>query len=75
MQDWTKRLAFAALLGFVTFFFALPVSCCGLVLYNEHLHGDVQAGGPGAILKAMSVSAALACIVMVLVWRRSGRRR
>lgn len=74
MNDWTKRLAMAALFGFVTFFFALPVSCCGFVLYNEHLYGDVQAGGPAAIVKAMSVSAALAGVVMVVAWRKSRPR-
>ncbi len=74
MDDWTKRLAMAALLGFVTFFVAMPVSCCGFVLYNEHLYGDVQRGGPAAILQAMSLSAALAGVVMILVWRKSRRR-
>ncbi len=71
MNDWTKRLALAVLLGFLTFFFALPVSCCGFVLYNEHLYGDVQSGGPQAILSAMGLSALLAFIVAAVVWRRS----
>lgn len=74
MEDWTKRLAMAALLGFVTFFFALPVSCCGFVLHNQHLYGDVEHGGPAAILKAMAVSALIAVGVGVLVWRRSRPR-
>ncbi len=73
MNDWTKRFALAALLSFFVFVFALPVSCCGFVLYNEHLYGDVQSGGPAAILKAMGLSAVLALAIGVLVWRRLGR--
>ena len=73
MRDWTKRFALAALLGFATFFFALPVSCCGFVLYNEHLYGDVQSGGPEAILKALGLAAVLSALVGVVVWRRLGR--
>ena len=75
MEDWTKRFALAALLGFLAFVFALPVSCCGFVIYNEHLYGDVQSGGPEAILKAFGVSAAMALLVASLVWRRSRPRR
>ncbi len=71
MTIWTKRFSLAALIGFIVFVFALPVSCCGFVLYNEHLYGDVQSGGPEAVLKAMGLSAVLACAVGWLVWRRS----
>ena len=74
MEDWTKRMPLAALLGFGVFVFALPVSCCGYVIYNEHLYGDVQSGGPEAILKAMGTAAILATIVAMVVWRRTGRR-
>ncbi len=74
MNDWTKRFALAALAGFFAFLFALPVSCCGFVLYNEHLYGDVQSGGPEAILKAMGVSALLALLLAGLVWWRSRPR-
>ncbi len=74
MNDWTKRFALAALLGFVVFVFALPVSCCGFVIYNEHLYGDVQSGGPAAILKAMGLSTVLALLVGALVWRKSRPR-
>lgn len=73
MRDGTKRFALAALVGFAAFFFALPVSCCGFVLYNEHLFGDVQSGGPEAILKALGTAAVLAVLAGVLVWRRTGR--
>lgn len=74
MRDWTKRFALAGLLGFLVFVFALPVSCCGFVIYNEHLYGDVQSDGPAAILKAMVLSAVLALLVGVLVWRKSRPR-
>ena len=74
MDEWTKRFAIAGLLGFFVFVFALPVSCCGFVIYNEHLYGDVQSGGPAAILKAMVLSAILALAVGVLVWRKSRPR-
>ena len=74
MNDWTKRLALAGLVGFLVFFFALPVSCSGFMLYNEHLYGDVQSGGPDAILKAMGLAAVLSFVVSLLVWRRSRPR-
>ncbi len=71
MKDWTTRFALAALLGFFTFFFALPVSCCGFMLYSEHLNGDAQSGGPQAVSGAMGLSAVLAVLVGVAVWRRT----
>ena len=74
MEDWTKRFAVSALMGFVTFVFALPVSCCGFVMYNEHLYGDVQSGGPVAILRAMGTALVLALIVASWMWRRSAPR-
>ncbi len=74
MNDWTKRFALAGLLGFFVFVFALPVSCCGFVIYNEHLYGDVQSGGPAAVLKAMALSAVLALLVGAMVWRKSRPR-
>jgi hypothetical protein len=61
-------------LGFVVFVFALPVSCCGFVLYNEHLNGDAQSGGPAAILAGMGVSAVVALAVMAVVWRKTRPR-
>ena len=69
-DDWTKRFAIAALVGFFVFVFALPVSCCGFVLYNEHLYGDVESGGPQAILSAMALSAVLALLVGFVIMRR-----
>ena len=58
-------------MGFFVFVFALPVSCCGFVLYNEHLYGDVESGGPQAILTAIAVSAVLALLVGLILMRRS----
>jgi len=75
LGDWTKRLALAGLLGFVVFFFALPISCGGFVLLNEHRYGDVESGGPAAILSAMGLSAGLALVVAGVVWWRSRPRR
>ena len=74
MKDWTKRFALAALIGFAVFFFALPVSCCGFVLYNEHLYGDVGSAGPEAILRAMGLAGVLALMAAALVWRRARPR-
>lgn len=71
MQDWTKRFALAALVAFFAGLFALPVSCGGFVLYNEHLYGDVQSGGPEAILKAFGVSFLVAAGAFWLVWRKT----
>ena len=71
MEDWTKRFALAALLSFVAFFFALPVSCAGFLVYNEHLRGDVQSAGPEAILKAFGAASVVTLLVFVTVWRRT----
>ena len=73
MQDWTKRLAMSALFAFWAFVFALPVSCGALVLYSEHLYGDVERGGVMAVLGGMGFSAAVALGVFAWVWWRSGR--
>ena len=70
-DDWSKRFAIAALLGFFVFVLALPVSCCGFVLYNEHLYGDVESGGPQALLSAMGLSAILAVLVGYVIMRKS----
>ena len=74
MNDWTKRLALAGLVGFFVFLLALPISCCGFVLLNEHRYGDVESGGPVAILGAMGISAVLALLVAGVIWRRSKPR-
>ena len=75
MADWTKRFALAALLGFFSFFFALTVSCCGFMLYSEHLNGDAQRGGPPAGRGAMGLSAVLALLVSAAVWRKTREPR
>ncbi len=74
MEDWTKRFALAALVGFFAGLFALPVSCGGFVFYNEHLYGDVQSGGPEAVLQAMGVAAAVGLGVAWLVWWKTRPR-
>ncbi len=74
LKDWTQRFALAALLGFFVFVFALPVSCCGFVIGNEHAYAGVGSGGPDAILKAMALSAVLASLTGVLVWRKTRPR-
>lgn len=74
MEDWTKRFAVSALVGFFAFVFAVPVSCCGFVLYNQHLYGDAESAGPAAILQALGVSAAVGLLLGYILWRRSGPR-
>lgn len=70
-ENWTKRFAVSALVGFLVFVLALPISCCGFVIYNEHLYGDVESGGPQAILSAMALSAVLAILVGFVLMRKS----
>ena len=74
MEDWTNRFALAALVGFFAGLFALPVACGGFVLVNEHRYGDVQSGGPGAMLGGMAMSAVVAIGVMLLVLRKTRPR-
>ena len=74
MEDWTKRFALASLVAFLAGLVAVPVSCGGFVLYNEHLYGDVQSGGPEAVLKAFGVAAMVAGGAFWLVWRNSRPR-
>jgi hypothetical protein len=55
-----RRLSLALLCGFVSFLLTWPVACGGLLLYSEHLNGDVQSGGPESIIleNALEVCAA-----------------
>ena len=71
MEDWTKRFALAALVGFFAGLFALPVACGGFVLVNEHRYGDVQSGGPEAVLSGMGVAFVIGLAVFWLMWRKT----
>ncbi len=74
MEGWANRFALAALVGFFAGLFALPVACGGFVLVNEHRFGDVQSGGPGAVLGGMGVGLLVGICVMVLVLRKTRPR-
>jgi hypothetical protein len=71
MNLWT-RLAAALLSGFVSFVLALPVACGGLMLYSEHLNGDVQGAGPQAMLGGLAFAVVLGALVAVFVFRKTG---
>lgn len=74
MENLLKRLAFALLTGFVTFVVALPLGCGALLLYSEHLNGDVQSGGPSELLGGMALAGVLAALVVVFVMVKTRRR-
>jgi hypothetical protein len=74
MEGLIRRLAIALLCGFGTFFFTLPVACGGLMLYSEHLNGDVESAGPQAILGGMALGAGLGAMVVLAVWVKSAPR-
>ena len=74
METLLKRLAFALLSGFATFFVALPAGCAGLLLYGEHVHGDVESGGPAALLGGMAMAGILAVMVVVFVMVKTRER-
>jgi hypothetical protein len=74
MLDWTKRLSLAALAAFFTGLFAWPVACGSILLINQHRFGDVDRGGPAAVLGGMAASAIVGCAVALLVWRKTRPR-
>jgi hypothetical protein len=74
MNSWLNRMAGALLAGFGTFLVVLPVACSGLVIANEHVSGDVEANGPGAILGAMGIAGIAAALMVLFVMVKSRRR-
>jgi hypothetical protein len=74
MEDWTKRFALAALIGFFSALLAVPVACGGLLLVNQHRFGDVQAGGPAAVLGGMGCGVVVGIAVALVVWLKSRPR-
>jgi len=71
MEAHLRRLAGALLCGFGTFFVTLPVACGALMLYGEHLNGDVEKGGPQALLGGIALGGVVAALVAGLVWWKS----
>ncbi len=74
MNGLLRRTAAALLCGFVSFLLTVPVACGGLLLYSEHLNGDVQSGGPESILGAMAFAAVFALLVAALVFIKTADR-
>jgi hypothetical protein len=74
-MDFWSRIAAAALSGFVSFVIALPVACGGLVLYGEHINGDVQSAGPQAILGGMALAIVLGVLVAAFVMIKTRRHQ
>lgn len=72
--DWTPRFAVAALVGFFAGLIAMPVACGGFMMANEHRFGDVQSGGPYAVLGGMAVGAAVGIATMLLIWSKTRPR-
>jgi hypothetical protein len=71
VHDLWKRIALALLSGFVTFFAGLPVACGSLMLYSEHVYGDVNTRGP----ESLAMAGMLSVLVVALVfWKTSPRR-
>jgi hypothetical protein len=68
MNDIWKRASAALLAGFVSFVIALPVACGGLMLYSEHVYGDIDANGPASILGGMGIALILAVLVVVFTF-------
>jgi len=74
MNLWT-RLAAALLSGFVSVVVAVPVGCGALMLYSEHGNGDMQTGGPQALLGGIAFACVLGALIAVLVFLKIGAPR
>ncbi len=66
MDNFVQRMAGALLCGFVSLVVTVPVACSGLMLYSEHVYGDVDARGPASMLGGMAMGGILALVVVVL---------
>jgi hypothetical protein len=67
VEDFVQRMAGALLCGFVTLVVTVPVACGGLMIYSQHVYGDVDARGPASMLGGMTIAGILALLVVVLV--------
>lgn len=68
-------MAGAMLAGFGAFVLGFPIACGSLMLYSEHVYGDVDASGPSSMLGGMVIAAILALLTIVWVMRKSAQRR
>lgn len=73
-HDGTARFALATLVGFFAGLVALPVACSGFNLLNEHRYGDVQYGGPGAVLGGMAAGLVIGIGTALLLWSKTRPR-
>jgi hypothetical protein len=67
VDNFVQRVAGALLCGFVSLVITVPVACGGLMIYSQHVYGDVDARGPASILGGMAIAGILAMMVVVLV--------
>ncbi len=66
MDNFVQRMAAALLCGFVSLVVTVPVACGGLMIYSQHVYGDVDARGPASMLGGMAIAGILAIMVVVL---------
>jgi hypothetical protein len=66
VDNFVQRMAAALLCGFVSLVVTVPVACGGLMIYSQHVYGDVDARGPASMLGGMAIAGILAIMVVVL---------
>jgi hypothetical protein len=74
MDDLWTRMAAAVLAVFGSFVAMLPVACGGLMLYSEHVYGDVDARGPASMLGGLAIAGVMGVLVTALVLLKTRRR-